>query len=184
MSVGMTIEGHQELNHMLSRLGPEVFKKDLPRATARGVKPLIKAMRENIRPHDRTGALRKSIGRRQAKYKSQLVVFQAIGPRQGFDRQHTYEFLGRTWNTTIRPTKYAHLLEEGSKPHKQPKLNLQHPGTQATFFARRAFIQTNQAVIMGITQDLAMSIPRTAARKARKRGTTYTGDPMGRVLSP
>ena len=169
MSVGMTIQGHQELNRMLSRLGPDVFKKDLPQATVWGAKPLIKAMKENVRPHDRTGALRKSIGRRQKKYKQSLTVFQAIGPRTGFERQHTYEFLGRTWNTTIRPTMYAHLLEKGSKPHKQSGLNFQHPGTQATFFARRAFIQTNQAVIAGITNRLSQSIPRRAYRLGRGR---------------
>ncbi len=164
---GMTIHGDKELNRMLSKLGPEVFKKDLPKATVWGAKPLIKAMKENVRTHDRTGALRKSIGRRQKKYKSTLTVFQAIGPRLGFDRPHTYTFAGRTFTTTVRPTKYAHLVAKGTKPHKQPNLGIDHPGTPATYFARKAFIQTNRQVISEITNQLSRSIPRRAINLGR-----------------
>lgn len=164
MTMTMTMRGHKDLNRMLTQLGPETFKKDLPKATRKAVAPTRKAIRDLIRPHDRTGQLRKSIGRSGKKYKSSGVVFESVGPRRGFEVQHEYEFLGRKFSQTASPPMYSHLLDQGTNPHHQKKLGFDHPGTEGINFMRRGWTATVNKQEQIMTTELGKLIPRRAFR--------------------
>lgn len=147
---------------MLAQLGPETFKQDLPKATRKAAKPTVKAIKELIRPDDRTNMLRKSVGRSEKKYKSSGVVFEAIGPRKGYKQQHEYEFLGRKFTQTVAPTKYAYLVDQGTRPHHQPKLGIDHPGTEGIHFMRRGWTATVNKQEQIMTVELSKLIPQRA----------------------
>jgi HK97 gp10 family phage protein len=74
-----------------------------------------------------TGLLKKSIGSKVKVYPSGVAV-AIVGPRQGFKAEVTREKNRRfPWTGTSNPTRYAHLVELGTrqapaKPFLKPAL--------------------------------------------------------------
>ena len=168
MSDLVTTQGFIGVERMLRSMGPELLRKELPKATKRSVKPMTKAMRRQVKRHTRTKQLWRAMGSSQTKYSRDGIIFQAIGIRRDFQKQATIEFLGRQFTITVTPTMYGHLLHEGTAPHRIPGLNFDHPGTQGIMFSLKAFNETHRQVSSQFAREVAQRAPRTARRLFRR----------------
>ncbi len=107
-----------------------------------GTVPMNRAAKVNKRYRDRTGLLRKSMGRKVKTYRNSGITIGVIGPRRGFAR--TVNQLG-AWSAAlgrrsirqvkINPANYAHLVEHGhGGPAPAPPKNF----LQASFNSSRS----------------------------------------------
>jgi HK97 gp10 family phage protein len=90
------------------------------KAVTSGTNPMNRAAKASSKFIDRTGLLRKSIGKKVRTYRNSGATIGVIGPRRGFARNRNV--LG-SWNAStghrsinqvrINPTHYAHLVEHG-----------------------------------------------------------------------
>ena len=104
----------------LNDLAGSINRKVIKGATGKAMKPVVKSAKEILRPHDRTGQLRKSIGIKQKKYPAG-IIWTGVGPRSGF-KIETEEF------GPVNPVNYAHLIEFGNdrfrpRPFLRPALD-------------------------------------------------------------
>lgn len=124
-----------------------------------------------------TGTLSQSISVRIGMNKRTRAIYAVIGPRRGFEKQ--------TGEGTRKPTKYAHLVENGVRPHstgKGRKTSLVgriagrvtgkgHPGFPGRKFMRRAFLSSRHvaqailiaAIAKGVAEHLAKSSASSAS---------------------
>lgn len=100
------IQGISELMKTLEKFPGAIQRRILrPALNAEGTR-VLKEAKAKV-PVD-TKLLKKSLGKRTKTYKNGGVVV-IVGPRHGYKRQ-----IGGVWKN---PTKYAHLVEYGVKPH-------------------------------------------------------------------
>lgn len=118
----------------------------LRKATTKAAQPVAKEARRNAPVRSRQ--LRRSIGYRVRTYPSG-VVLAAIGPRAGF--RTTYA--GRV----INPTKYAHLVELGTRRGVAPRL-----------FLRRAWESHKAGAAETMRREIAEGVAREAAKAAAR----------------
>ena len=102
----LNFRGDKALSKALDELAGSINRRVIKGATGKAMKPVVKSAKEILRPFDRTGQLRKSIGMKQKKYPSG-VMWTGVGPRKGFKIQ-TEEF------GPVNPVNYAHLIEFGT----------------------------------------------------------------------
>lgn len=123
------LKNAQALQRKLEGFGWKLYNRWMKRAMVAGSRPIISATRMGA-PKD-TGALRKSIGRRIKGYRRSMSIIAVIGPRSDFvaHRRTTgttrrYQFLRGGKAKAIlrtaapgrrRPSKYAHLVEFGTR---------------------------------------------------------------------
>lgn len=123
------LKNARALQRKLEGFGWKIYNRWMKHAMVAGSRPIIRATRRAA-PKD-TGALKKSIGRRIKGYRRSMSVIAVIGPRSDFvaHRRTTgtarkYEFLRGGKAKAIlkvaapgrrRPSKYAHLVESGTK---------------------------------------------------------------------
>ncbi len=104
--VKLDLRGEKALAKALNDLAGSMNRKVIRGATRKAMKSVVKSAKENIRPHDRTGLLRKSIRINQVKFPSGvLITYVGAGIKSGSDAT---EF-GRVY-----PPNYSHLLEFGT----------------------------------------------------------------------
>ena len=105
--IGIDLTGEKELIRALKGLDGSINRRVIGKASRKAMRPVVKAARANIRPHDRTGQLRKSIGIRQKKFEAG-VTWTGVWPRPKF-KIMTEEF------GPVDPQFYSHLLEFGNQ---------------------------------------------------------------------
>ena len=148
--VGLDLRGEKELIRALKDLEGSINRRVIKGATRKAMKPLIKAARAKIRPHDRTGQLRKSIGIRQKKFASG-IVWTGVWPRRGFFI-NTEEF-GR-----VDPQFYSHLLEFGNQKFSGS------PWMRPAWDANKGAIQST------LVKELKIGIAKEVVKARRKAG--------------
>ena len=125
---GITITGMKKVNGLLKQLPFKVQTRVTKKALRESAAPIVRNMRKGIRPHDRTGALRKSIGTRLKQLRGSDVAIIIVGPRRRFNKV-----------SGVLPTKYAHLLERGFN-HGGKKV-------KGVFWGRRALASGRTSVM-------------------------------------
>lgn len=168
------------LQRKLRTFGDRLYKRWMKKAMRAGGTPIARLMR-NLASR-RTGGLKKSIGKRVKAYPRSKNVIAIIGPRADFAGLPTPE--GVVWlrgkkgmqglrlrpGKRIRPAKYAHLVEFGTKAHVienwfghegQRKLIR---GARSRPFVEPAYRQGEQAAF----QKIAAKIREGVAAEARR----------------
>lgn len=159
---GIRLEGDRELRRMLHRAPPEVLDRAIAPASRRAMTPVARTAKKRItqlRLHDRSGLLRKSIGVRAQRYRRAGIMWVGIGPRTGFRQVVTT----RTGRIVLRdPVKYAHLIELGFR-HRSGRLVPARP------FLDPAIRQHQPTVVRQLAAELGTQIPRIAERLAARQ---------------
>ena len=148
--VGLDLRGDKALIKALAALEGSVNRRVIKGATLKAMKPVVKSAKDNVRPHDRTGQLRKSIGTKQKKYPSG-IMWTAVGPRKGF-KIDTEQF------GPVNPVNYGHLLEFG---------NQQHDGKP---WLRPAFDSNKGRIQSIMTRELRVGIAKEVLKARQKAG--------------
>lgn len=156
----MTVTGIEDLDRKLKKLTNQQFRAIVGKASNRAMKPVEKIARAGA-PRE-SGLLRKSIGRKQKRYKRASVTVTMVGPRIGFKKLVSVP--GRKKAQLRNPAMYAHLVEGGTAPHSLGKDSVrflrkgggktpgqqfgkQHPGSAPQPFLKPALVrQTAQTV--------------------------------------
>lgn len=146
-SANVKVTGDKELIARLLELEPKVRNRVLRPAVTAAARPIRAAAKASVPV--RFGALKKSIDLKVKTYRKGVSAI--IGPRSDVSYTHT-DMFGR--QTTVKPSKYAHLVEGGAKPHvirmgKNNKVVWLHSGTKATRFMENS-IESQGAIAMSI----------------------------------
>lgn len=149
------------------------------KAVKAGAKLVQSAMKANA-PKD-SGALKQSIGIKAVKgSKSRTGAVAVVGARKKVQKMVTRK--GRTTPTKAVPAFYAHLEDQGVRPHavgKGSKLGRKekpngaqtggmHPGVKATRFMQDAWENTQSQAAEAATQVAAAEIAAAMAKQAAK----------------
>jgi len=169
--------GGRELDRALERFPLEVQRTLLRRAVVRASQPAIATAKALV--PKRFGLLIEAIGLKSKFYRNTGTAVTVIGARGG--DKFTYVRQGQAGESVEKPSKYAHLVEFGTKPHKQKVLPVltshgivrikggMHPGAKPKPFLAPAFESNVQRMINIQGTVLAQGIAKIAARLARKR---------------
>jgi len=172
LRMNATIEGIPELMKTLEKFPGAIQRRILrPVLSAEGSKVVSEA-RENV-PRQ-TGLLRKSLGKKMVTYKNGGVIC-VVGPRRGFKQVID----GKPRN----PTKYAHLVEYGTKPHpivtkfsgriiysKKGKVKgrnyttLEHPGARRGNYLSKAYKTALNGAAERMAVRMAAEVEKLAAK--------------------
>lgn len=146
-----------------------VTKKAMPKAT----RVMVVAAKLNLRAAklEGTGALIKSIDSKVKRYRSGNIV-GIIGPSAEPGRQRKSET-----GDNRKPSKYAHLIEFGTKPHYMASAAFagivvkafQHPGTKGVRFLTRAFDSHKGKTLQIFKTELTKYVKASAKRLAAKQ---------------
>lgn len=149
--------GEKELLKALDEFSASSQRRIARPAVRAASTPVMKAVRNNAprKTEDRTGQLRKSIGRRMKSYKNSGMVIAFVGPRS---RMEITDKHGRK----VNPTKYAHLYEFGTAPHSVG--GRFHPGAKPHPFVRDAWARTEGTAMQTMKAKIREQIPKEAAR--------------------
>lgn len=180
---GITLTGDKELIRLMKELPATVLRKAVRPASSKAWTPANKAAKRLAKNVGENHALSKSIAKKQKTYINAGVVVQIVGPRSDFvDRK-----------TGHRPAMTAHLTEFGVEPHvvrvKNARIlsninspretaeieafgsQVQHPGQAAQPVMRPAFDQTVGRATQIYAAEMAILVPKEAAKLALKLGT-------------
>lgn len=169
------IEGIEKVQAILKGLPPQIARRVLrPALTAEGSKVVTQGKR--LVPQA-TGLLKKSLGKKTKTYTGSGTVIVVVGPRSGFKTV----IAGKKHD----PTKYAHLVEFGAKPHsivsrfggrkvygrkKRNYTTVMHPGAPAQHSLSKAYKYGLVGAAERMTQRMAIEIEKQAAKGAFKKG--------------
>lgn len=174
----------QDLLHRTKGLKRNVRDKIVRPSVNKALDPVLSAAKALVRK--RTGLLQKSLGKRLRQYRGTFVGI--TGPRTGSQttgrgrkRKKKLSALGLKFKAAgVMPSKYAHLLEKGTRPHSLRKgskllrkgLNLLakagvrlgrwHPGARPYPFMRPAWLSQQAQVESVLTTQLTQRLEQEA----------------------
>lgn len=109
----------------------------------------------------RSGALRQSLGIKAVKgSRGKTLALAVIGARS--------KVVKRYKGKTIKPSKYAHLVEKGTKPHMVGKRR--HPGAKAQPFLKPALDSNKVAAGRAMLDTLAAEIDKALKGAPKAKG--------------
>lgn len=155
----MQITGIEDLDKKLKKLTAPQFRTVVAKASNRAMKPVEKAAEAGV-PKE-FGILKKSISRKQKRYRRANTTITVVGPKQGLkqivSRKRVFGKRTIEFKEPRDPVYYAHIVEKGTRPHtlgKGTKLFLRagggktpgeqrgrmHPGSKAQPFLKPALV--------------------------------------------
>lgn len=150
------------------------------KAVKKGAKLIQSAAKAGAPRRKRSGTLRRSIGVKAVKGKG-TSAYAAVGARRKVEKMVSVGKRGRKVKTV--PSKYAHLVEYGTRPHtlgKDSKLTRKdgsgeekqhgkrHPGAKAKPFLRPAFEATKDRAIEVAKEAMAEGVKEALAKAKGK----------------
>lgn len=132
------IIGMAKFQRSLERLDTTMIRKTLGKASREGAKPVLKAMRSEVKPISKTMA--KALAVNVRVYKRSKVVVAVIGIKNSPSVRAPYSAArnrnrGKEGSRGIHDPRFTfHLVDLGTKPHRARyfgKAYFMHPGTQA-----------------------------------------------------
>lgn len=141
------IDGLKPLFDRLDGLAAKVRRKILRDAISEGSKIITKAAKAGAPVQTRL--LRNSLGRKIKTYRNSGIVVAIIGPRVGFRK----EVLRGKRRVLSNPTKYAHLVELGTKR------------MSARPFLRPAFARNSAAIMRAMAGIIEKGAEQAAGGK-------------------
>lgn len=160
----------------MAELTVAVQKQILRKAVRAGAKAPREAAKQDA--PKRLGVLGQSISVKIGTNKRDKSVYAVIGPRRGVRGQRPTG----TGAAGVRPSKYAHLVEFGTRPHslakgdklarrkqaaKQTAAGKKHPGAKANPFLERAYRQTAAAAKAAMIAVIEAEIKKKLAKRGR-----------------
>lgn len=135
-AIRANVRGEKRLLDRLERLKLATQKRILRPAVTAAARPIRQAAKANVPVQ--LGLLKRSLIVKTITYPQTAVAI--VGPQTKLNATRVNLF-GRTVLT--RPTKYAHLVEGGTRPHlirlgRGGKVQWMHPGTPPRRFLQRA----------------------------------------------
>jgi len=116
VAASVTVTGIAELQNKLGRIeDPKRNKAAIRSTVGAGATVIRKALRAEMRSHNRTGSAFDAINWKVKIYPSGNIL-AVIGVRRG----HSGVYYSRSGKKIV-PANYWHLLNEGTRPHMQPK---------------------------------------------------------------
>ena len=147
--MSIKLEGGKELARALQSLGPRVARKVTRQAVNASLTPVLKTARANA--PEESGLLKESLDKKTKTYAENMVIVGLVGP----DTTTQGTFKGEL----RKPSKYAHLVEEG---HIDANGNFVPPHP----FIRPAFDENESKMLDTMSQRLGKGIEREAAKQA------------------
>jgi hypothetical protein len=189
--IQIDIYGIPGVREKLNGIRESVEKRIVGSSLRFAIKPLVPAVR-NAAP-SKFGVLRRSIGIRVKQYKA--VFFAAVGPLTKYKETTagTFPFPGpkNVKPRVQQPSKIAHLIEDGTKPHfipapgygRKAKLSAaqfsekstpgwQHPGTKAQPFIAPTSAKMQNTVLRRFADQVARRVD-AEYKKAVKKGSKF-----------
>ena len=155
-------------------------KNQILRKAVRAAAKPVRMAAKRLAPTD-TGVLAASISVRIGTSKKKGTIYAVIGPRRGVSKKRR-----RGEILAGRPTKYAHLVEFGTRPHslksgdklarrtqagQQTGGARMHPGAKAKPFLENAYRQTAANAKEDMRRTIAEEVEKRLAKaKAKLRG--------------
>lgn len=175
-----------------ARMNPlmDLLLKTAPTAIGyRGLKAAVAAAGRIVRKQAKrnmpvdTGLLRQAIGQRTVGRPRKFTAATIIGARTGFkSRRRAKLQAAGSRKGSRQPSKYLHLIEFGTKPHKVYDLYLidggvaklirevDHPGTTGTMPLTKAVRGTQGAQKKAMAEAIRKTMKKAIAKSRRKRG--------------
>jgi len=179
----LRLKGERRLMRAMDELrSPAVRRKIVRPAVRAGAKPIRNQIKANV-PKGGRGHLRRSIktvvktaGRGKGN------VYSVTGPENrrivvrgdAFANRGLSSFMEARYGVKyVNPAKYAHIVENGSRPHTQKFgfMTVQHPGTKPTKFASRAYVRKARTSETIIRKRITVELHKEAKRSAKKAGS-------------
>lgn len=144
----------------LAHLKRAVRNRIMRKAARAGAAEVRKEAKRHA-PKGESGTLKASISVRISTNKRTGAVYAIVGPRRGLVRKksrgHVYE---------DRPSKRAHLIEKGTRPHWLAKGGAigvarrvgRHPGAKANPFLKRAWMSSHSRAVSRMRQVIAQEL--------------------------
>lgn len=185
------VKGLDQLLNKLQHLAKKTTRTGIARkALHKAMAPVQKKAKQKLVDNKsiETGLLKLSIGRRIRVYSQSGTVVAIVGPRTGFkrmgrgrkSRKGTVKSLyakmmehGKNGRPRM-PSKYAHLVEFGTRPHtvgkgdrhpanvrrneKAKQTGPMHPGARAKPFIRPAWDENRQASLATLAHEVGAGI--------------------------
>ena len=185
------VKGVEEAIEALAQIKRSIANRILRTAMRKAAKPIWDAAKSNVAVE--TGLLKKSLFAKVKTYPSGVTV-AVVGPRKGFKMAAT-KGVRKAGSATAKrfaksqgrnPTKYAHLVEGGTKPHALgsgsrltlgrksytragPQSGRRHPGARAQPFLKPAMDanvgQAKEIIIATINAELAKECVRVRSKR-------------------
>lgn len=169
MQIRGTFEVYDDPEAKLSSLSRAIRSRILRKAMRAGAKIVHAQLKRNA-PR-RLGALRASIAIRIKTKRRGGVTYAVIGPKRRFKGRKGSKIAGKN----VLPTKYAHLVEKGTKPHSLRKrgsadgaVGKMHPGARPKPFISPAWESTRDAAVAAIRSAIEDGIAKVLAKRAAK----------------
>ncbi len=159
----MEVQGLRDALAALDAVEKKVKTKLLRKAATAGGKIVLRAVKARVAR--KSGLLARAMGHKTKAYTNTGTVIDIVGPRKGF---------AETTNGKKRdPAKYAHLVEDGTRPHSVASgsmlarrgkadvgqgVGAMHPGAKPKPFMAPARMANAAEVIGTMTQVLADGI--------------------------
>lgn len=169
----MQVTGIEDLERKLKKLTAPQFRTVVAKASNRAMKPVEKAAEAAV-PKE-FGILKKSISRKQKRYRRANTTVTLVGPKKGMkqivSRKRVFGKRTVEFKEPRDPVFYAHLVEKGTRPHslgKESKLFLRagggktpgkqhgamHPGAKAQPFLKQALVQHEAQVVQIFADEM------------------------------
>jgi len=149
----MKLEGDEKLIRALKAFPDRLARKVFRKAGTKAAAPVAKAARKLAKPTSPTIA--KSIGTKVKLYQKTGRLFVAVGPKRDTPKSPTGH----------NPSKTAHLVERGTKPHAQRlfgRIRIVHPGARPYPFLEPAEEQSKSEVERIYSKELREGVERVA----------------------
>ncbi|MES2706073.1 MAG: HK97-gp10 family putative phage morphogenesis protein [Verrucomicrobiota bacterium] len=154
--------GFQQLQLRIRALENKIQRGAMREALTKAARPVTAAAKRNA-PKGLTGLLKKSIRQKISTNTRKGSVTAIIGPSKNTSGQ--YDLHGTGEIVTVRPHKYAHLVEFGTASrgayHKGVKVT---PGNAPNPFMRSAWEASRAAAAARFKVEMIPAIQRAAAR--------------------
>jgi len=166
MKDGLHIMGDREVQRALNELPDKVYRKHLRRALKLEAKPLVKHMREKIRPHDKTGAWRKSIASKVKTYLRDFTVLCTVGARY---KMAPHEHLAERGHRLVR----GGTIKSGGRTRKAKDSSRTGKGTvvgevKGIGALAAAYASMKNRMMYGLGRKMLHSVYREVAKQRAK----------------
>ena len=185
MKLQFRLEGLEDLKLRLNSLPIALRNRIVRKAVTKGARIILKSAQSKV--VERTGQLRKSLGVKVKTYRAAPfagantknaagTTVAIIGARKGFD----IEVNGKK----VNPTRYAHLVEFGTRPHALGEFSKlaakvgvvggyqhgrMHKGAEAKPFLRPAYDESKAAAMRAIVNGIKEGLFRHVAQFRNRR---------------
>jgi len=162
---GMELRGADEFEALLKDLGGGAMRRAARTSISKALTVVSKDMKRRAKAIGDDGSISKSITKKLKTYSKRNVVWGMVGP--------STKYVNEAANPVAhKPSKTAHLIEFGTRPHvirRKGGIVVQHPGTAPRPFIRPS-IEANKDIVLQIMKsEYVRAIDKAYAKMGKPR---------------